>query len=505
MQTRTAAHTFDQVRLSASSSSYSSTDATRTPSQRETACGPAGTRLPPPSPAPPPNLITSPHSHPPAPARPFDAIQYPKDGPLAPHDPLQAQPLVPPVSQLARPPLPRLRPPLDTAKDARVACQAEESEWWGRSGAGSSAEAGAVARGDRLRVATRWSLCFRHSRSLPKMLVEWPRRDPSFSPPSSQASGHFEGWRGYDRGQGWRRVGVERAAASAKRDQAVTFSITLHHPADSPWDLPKLVEQTASSLTSLSPNNVRLFFPRSGRSLYANETFLSNASPYFKTLFEAGFSKDDKAAADRTSTAETLPPYTFDDSDDETDGFLDKPTSSSEPSSIPCKTIKIIDTAYSTYFAVLVWLVTGKISFAPSRSSRTMPPPRPSSAASTRSMAIKTAIDAQTVPVPPPVSAKSVYRLAHLLKLDSLASFALSQIRSQLTIENVAYTLYSDIASAYPEVQSAALDFAVEKWEKVVGAEATNEMERLAEGGEADSAMAATAMKLAKRLAGRIK
>ncbi|BGP59461.1 hypothetical protein NBRC10512v2_000756 [Rhodotorula toruloides] len=244
---------------------------------------------------------------------------------------------------------------------------------------------------------------------------------------------------------------------------------------------------------------------RLGRSLYANETFLSNASPYFKTLFEAGFSKDDKAAADRTSTAETLPPYTFDDSDDETDGFLDKPTSSSEPSSIPCKTIKIIDTAYSTYFAVLVWLVTGKISFAPSRSSRTMPPPRPSSAASTRSMAIKTAIDAQTVPVPPPVSAKSVYRLAHLLKLDSLASFALSQIRSQLTIENVAYTLYSDIASAYPEVQSAALDFAVEKWEKVVGAEATNEMERLAEGGEADSAMAATAMKLAKRLAGRIK
>lgn len=131
------------------------------------------TRLPPPSPAPPPNLITSPHSHPPAPARPFDAIQYPKDGPLAPHDPLQAQPLVPPVSQLARPPLPRLRPPLDPAKDARVACQAEESEWWGRSGAGSSAEAGAVARGDRLRVATRWSLCFRHSRSLPKMLVEW--------------------------------------------------------------------------------------------------------------------------------------------------------------------------------------------------------------------------------------------------------------------------------------------------------------------------------------------
>ncbi|BGP05246.1 hypothetical protein JCM10049v2_001051 [Rhodotorula toruloides] len=231
----------------------------------------------------------------------------------------------------------------------------------------------------------------------------------------------------------------------------------------------------------LSPNNVRLFFPRSGRSLYANETFLSNASPYFKTLFEAGFSKDDKAAADRTSTAETLPPYTFDDSDDETDGFLDKPTSSSEPSSIPCKTIKIIDTAYLTYFAVLVC------------------------AASTRSMAIKTAIDAQTVPVPPPVSAKSVYRLAHLLKLDSLASFALSQIRSQLTIENVAYTLYSDIASAYPEVQSAALDFAVEKWEKVVGAEATNEMERLAEGGEADSAMAATAMKLAKRLAGRIK
>ncbi|BGP67608.1 hypothetical protein NBRC10513v2_000928 [Rhodotorula toruloides] len=303
--------------------------------------------------------------------------------------------------------------------------------------------------------------------------------------------------------------GVYRGGYVSQRKEAVTFSINLHHPADSPRNLPKLVEQTAASFTSLSPNNVRLFFPRSGRSLYANETFLSNSSPYFKTLFEAGFSEDDKSTADRASTAEELPPYTIDDSDDETDHLLNKPTSTSEAPSVPCKTITITDTAYSTYFAVLVWLVTGKITFAPSRSSRSRPPPRSafarSSSASARRDTLQALILSETALVPSPVSAKSVYRLAHLLELDSLASLALSEIRSQLTIENVAYTLYSDIASAYPEVQSAALDFAVEKWEKVVEAEAMSEMERLAEGGEADSAMAATAMKLAKRLAGRIK
>ncbi|GEM09382.1 BTB/POZ-like domain containing protein [Rhodotorula toruloides] len=284
----------------------------------------------------------------------------------------------------------------------------------------------------------------------------------------------------------------------------------MFHPAESQWDLPKLVEQTASTFTSLSPNNVRLFFPRSGHSLCANERFLASSSPYFETLFVSGFSEDKTLATDPAvdGDAEEPPPYTFDDSDDETDGLLGNRSldGKKESPALACKTITVTDTAYSTYFAVLVLLVTGKVTFASGRACRSLPPPRPiTRSASPRSTAIASAIAAQTAPTPPPVSAKSVYRLAHLLELDTLASLALSEIRSQLGVENVAYALYSDVAATYPEVRSAVLDFAVEKWEKIVGAEATKEMEGLAEGGQADAAGAATAMKLARRLAARIK
>lgn len=253
-----------------------------------------------------------------------------------------------------------------------------------------------------------------------------------------------------------------------------------------------------------SPNNVRLYFPRTRRSLYANKTVLADASPYFKTLFEADFPKDGGIKTAQEADPAIIPPYTFDDSDEETDELLPaKDDSSDDTASFPHRTVVVTDTAYSTYYAVLIWLVTGKIIFAPSRAGREDADRE--TAAARRRFTITTSFTWTDAPVPPPVSAKSCYRLAHLLDFTDLASLALAEIRSQFDVNTVAYTLYGDVAAAYPEVQSAALDFAVDNWDKVAFAPATAEMETLADRGEADSAVAATAMKLAKRLAARIK
>ncbi|BGP29318.1 hypothetical protein JCM10296v2_001057 [Rhodotorula toruloides] len=287
--------------------------------------------------------------------------------------------------------------------------------------------------------------------------------------------------------------GVSRSARIDVPCPNAKLSLSLKDPLAPPgWDLPKLIEHSADSFTAQSPNNVRLYFPRTGRSLYANETFLANSSPYFKMLFEAGFSEVHETYLKSDEPPARLPEYTFDDSDEETDNLVGALNSSSNDTpSLPCKTITITETAYSTYFAVLVWLVTGRIDFLPVRACRSMRPPRNRAhffrlkGSEDRKSALKNVLTTRSKSLPPPVPAKS--------------------IRAQLAPSNAAHLLYSDIAAAYPDVHTVALNFAVENWRSVSSALATTEMETLADGGGVDSTAAATAMKLARRPAGRMK
>lgn len=74
-------------------------------------------------------------------------------------------------------------------------------------------------------------------------------------------------------------------------------------------------------------------------------------------------------------------------------------------------------------------------------------------------------------PTPPacpplPASPKSVYQLAHLLDLPDLQTLALTNLKAQLTSDNVVYQLTTDIALHEP-VREALVAFAAANWAAV--------------------------------------
>lgn len=169
----------------------------------------------------------------------------------------------------------------------------------------------------------------------------------------------------------------------------------------------------------------------------------------------------------------------------------------------PVKVVVVTDVAYRTYLAVLYWIYSRNIAFAPLLSSfRTAGKSRidtlPLRSAALTSAAITTS---STSPVP--VSPKSVFRLSHYLGLTDLAQLALDSLKSQLKPDTAAYELYSEVASLHPEIRDIILEFVVENWDSVEKAKATEEMEQKAENGELEAGAAASAIRLAKRLAKR--
>ncbi|GAA6030019.1 hypothetical protein JCM8097_009217 [Rhodosporidiobolus ruineniae] len=252
-----------------------------------------------------------------------------------------------------------------------------------------------------------------------------------------------------------------------------------------------------------SSSDVCLYFPRSGKHLWVSESFSKDSSPYFKQLFSSpGFAESSKAHSASSSTR-TFDPYAFDESDEETDKLEVKPKKDFMEVDAPFKTVTITETAYSTYFAVLVWLQSRYIAWAPLYSSFRLDGEPRSSVSPMRISAVTERVLGSDDSLPPPVSPRSVYRLAHLLELDELASLSLDNLRSQLTPFNAAYELYSSVSTCYPAVRDVVLDYAVANWDKVKTAPATEEMEKKAEAGELDGSAAAVAMMLARRLKGR--
>ncbi|BGP37235.1 hypothetical protein JCM10449v2_001140 [Rhodotorula kratochvilovae] len=178
--------------------------------------------------------------------------------------------------------------------------------------------------------------------------------------------------------------------------------------------------------------------------------------------------------------------YTFDDSDEETDSFSSvkrAPQVKQDRSFSPYKRVKIRDTCFTTYQAVLLWLQTGHIVFAPLRSSFLHPTgtSSPSPAWTPRQEALRTLRKTKDARLPPPASPKSVYCLADLLSLDEL----------------------NDIAGCYAPVRDAIVDYVVDCWDEVRDMPATHETEGRAERDELPAGAAKTAMLLARRLAER--
>ncbi|GAA5865979.1 hypothetical protein JCM1840_003363 [Sporobolomyces johnsonii] len=276
--------------------------------------------------------------------------------------------------------------------------------------------------------------------------------------------------------------------------------------------------RSSASIHHGSPNDVCFQFPRTSRQLWSNEDNLRKLSTYYDSLLSSDFaegSTSSQAIPSFSSHAE----YTYDDSDVETDALKlgwkvkskkgekqaqhQKQGQNMERGGVPFKTVTIVDTAYTTYSAVLVWIATSYIRFAPLRSkfkSGNSGDKGDKSDKQARAAELNKTFSRSDSQLPPPVSPKSVYRLAHLLEIPDLLQLALDNFKSQLSPANVAYELYSDVSCSYEAIRDAALDFVVANWKEVSKAEGTREMEQRAYAEELPKAAMGTVMLLSRKL-----
>ena len=128
------------------------------------------------------------------------------------------------------------------------------------------------------------------------------------------------------------------------------------------------------------PNDAKFVFSPSNLVLWGNVESLSNTSSYFKTLFDSGFAESTPVKGKNQSAKSAKVERDFEDSDDEADDFIlardaNQSSSTSPPQfDIPFRLVEISEAAYTTYHAVLCWIHTGNIVFAPVRSSFRLQP-----------------------------------------------------------------------------------------------------------------------------------
>lgn len=226
------------------------------------------------------------------------------------------------------------------------------------------------------------------------------------------------------------------------------------------------------SLDSYSANDVAFIFNSSihgTRTIWADSTFLSNSSDYFKTMFESGFMEssginppalpndfftspsteiqelEDGSIIEGTNTV---------DSDDEMENSLPIRASDIKPPKIHKVVIK--NTSYQTYRAVLCYLTSDEISFAPLLSN----PPAVNEFEDAEEVLKASRAAARLGIVASP---KSVYKLAHLLGLQTLCELALADYRNQLTSRNVIVELFSDFSCSFAEARKVGIEIATSK------------------------------------------
>ncbi|KAG0660934.1 hypothetical protein C6P46_004207 [Rhodotorula mucilaginosa] len=219
---------------------------------------------------------------------------------------------------------------------------------------------------------------------------------------------------------------------------------------------------TISHLLPQPPNNADAHLVVAERSqLWAAAHSLIKQSEYFRKLLTGEFTESTVRSGAKLDAGPEVKVdgeqqhRDFEDSDDETDAATTHEVKHTQATTLPHRVVHVKDTAYTTYFATLVWVGSRWIRLAPLRSILTP------------SQTVGDMIETSPQ-VPAPASPKSVYRLAHLLDLRDLQDLALANIASQLTEENAATELFSDVASAYPEVCDVILAYVLKHWRGVL-------------------------------------
>lgn len=155
-------------------------------------------------------------------------------------------------------------------------------------------------------------------------------------------------------------------------------------------------------------------------------------------------------------------------------------------------TVLIRGVAYNTYRALLYYLYTDNIVFAPLSScfvssrlvitspsfpssprSEDTPPPTSSSrkptytdSATSRKEWIRDWMK-HNPGRPAPCSAKAIYREADRLDLSDLKARAAQHIFKSLAVENIAYEVFSPFASTFEEIRKVEIDFFLKNWQEI--------------------------------------
>lgn len=156
------------------------------------------------------------------------------------------------------------------------------------------------------------------------------------------------------------------------------------------------------------PIDVRLLFPGGrGHDLWGSSCVLSQSSPYFKTVLSTPLNSARPPSLRHLHT----PSLDFDDSDAEDIAAPDLTTPLPTPYHQQHHQIEVTSGSYKTYRAVLTWIMSNEIEFAPLKSSRRSSPIPASPGVSSRY---------------PPPSPKSVFCLASFLEIPALANLTLT-------------------------------------------------------------------------------
>ncbi|KAL7342695.1 hypothetical protein BJY59DRAFT_633313, partial [Rhodotorula toruloides] len=229
-----------------------------------------------------------------------------------------------------------------------------------------------------------------------------------------------------------------------------------------------------------TPHDVRLFFPKLEIELWSESSILSRSSSYFKTLFASGFDENKMICSGvHSSISSAASPHVdahaFEDSDSETDELFIKKHPIRQQSGgvrLAHKQVNITSTAFTTYRAVLAYLRTGYIAFAPL--SSTFPFER-SAFAPSRISEVTAAVSSNPS-LPYPASPKSTFRLAHLLELDDLQKLCLANLAKQLTVDCAAVELFSETSVCYDDWRKVVLDFVADNCDAVTASSAWAEV-----------------------------
>lgn len=232
--------------------------------------------------------------------------------------------------------------------------------------------------------------------------------------------------------------------------------------------------------------NVRFSFVEPKQSLWISSDWLVGGSPYLNRLLSETPLKG-KVEVDKSLVSPS-------NDDDQFAIKLDADLSNQPVPDVTFHSITVDSPAYTTFAAVLVWMITKYIICAqPPPVGIISDTPSPSERAKTDSPPL---IDnPYSLPT---LTWKSAFRAAHLFEIAALKRIALAEFKRTLTADDAARELFGPLSAAHLDVRDVAMEYVITNWDKIKDSEGMKEVEKLIKDGKVEKG-AEIAIELARR------